>query len=142
MIRSSHSQMFYKLGALKNFARFTGKYLRWSHFFIKFHKKWLKHRSFPWSLAKFLKTSFIQNISGRLLFDRCFWKIMADVFEKSWRSPWKNIFWKLKKILRNTSSEKKFYFKRSSFPLLFQHFFPNRFLETPQENYLPVVRKS
>ena len=35
--RSSRSQMFYKISILKNFAKFTGKYLCWSHFLIKLH---------------------------------------------------------------------------------------------------------
>ena len=32
--RSSRSQMFFKIGVLKNFAIFTGKHLRWSLFLI------------------------------------------------------------------------------------------------------------
>ena len=32
--RSSHSQMFFKMGVLKNFANFTGKHLCWSIFLI------------------------------------------------------------------------------------------------------------
>ena len=35
IIRSSASQMFFKIGALKNFAIFTGKPLYWSLFLIK-----------------------------------------------------------------------------------------------------------
>ena len=35
--RSSRPQMFYKIGVIENFAKFTGKYLSWSHFFIKLH---------------------------------------------------------------------------------------------------------
>ena len=33
--RSSRSQMFFKIGVLKNFANFTGKHLCWSLFLIK-----------------------------------------------------------------------------------------------------------
>ena len=33
--RSSHSQVFYKIGALKNFEIFTGKHLCWSLILIK-----------------------------------------------------------------------------------------------------------
>ena len=33
---SSRSQMFFKEGVLKSYAIFPGKYLRWSHFLIKF----------------------------------------------------------------------------------------------------------
>ena len=34
-IRSSHSQMFYKITAPKNFANFTGRHLCWSLFLIR-----------------------------------------------------------------------------------------------------------
>ena len=34
--RSSRLQLFFKIGALKNFAIFTGKHLYWSLFLIKF----------------------------------------------------------------------------------------------------------
>ena len=37
VFRSSRSQMFYKVGVFKNFAKFTGKHLCWSHFLIKLH---------------------------------------------------------------------------------------------------------
>ena len=33
--RSSHSQMFFKIGFLKKFVNYTGKHLRWSLLFIK-----------------------------------------------------------------------------------------------------------
>ena len=35
IIRSSRSQMLFKIGILKNFAIFTGKHLCWSFFLIK-----------------------------------------------------------------------------------------------------------
>ena len=35
IFRSSRSQMFFKIGVLKNFANFTAKHLCWSIFFIK-----------------------------------------------------------------------------------------------------------
>ena len=35
IFRSSRSQMFFKIGVLKNFANFTAKHLCWSTFFIK-----------------------------------------------------------------------------------------------------------
>ena len=59
--KSNHSQMFFKIGVLKNFAIFTGKYLCQSLFLIKlqafkFVKKRLQHRSFPVNIAKFLRT--------------------------------------------------------------------------------------
>ena len=35
LFRSSHSQMFFKIDVLKNFANFTGKHLCWSLFSIQ-----------------------------------------------------------------------------------------------------------
>ena len=49
--RSSRSQKFFKIGALKNFANFTGKQLCWSLFLIKLQ-------------ALFLRTPFLQNTSS------------------------------------------------------------------------------
>ena len=34
--RNSSSQMFYKIGLLKDFKKFSGKHLCWSHFLIQF----------------------------------------------------------------------------------------------------------
>ena len=39
LFRSSRSQMFFKIGVLKNFAIFTGKSLCWSLFLIKLLKR-------------------------------------------------------------------------------------------------------
>ena len=68
-------EMFYKKVVLTNFAKFTGKHLSHSFFFNKvaglspatLFKKRLRHRCFPMNFAKFLRTPFLQNISGRLL---------------------------------------------------------------------------
>ena len=35
-VRSSRSQMFFKIDVIKNFVNFTGKHLCWSLFLIKF----------------------------------------------------------------------------------------------------------
>ena len=68
--------IFYKKGALKNFAIFKGKHLRRSPFFIKFHedleacnfiKKKLRHRCFPVNIAKFFRTPILKNICERLV---------------------------------------------------------------------------
>ena len=64
-----------KKGVLRNFTKFTGKYLCQSLFFNKVAglrpatllKKRLWHRCFPVNFAKFLRTPFLQNTSGRLL---------------------------------------------------------------------------
>ena len=53
--RSSHSQMSFKIGVLKNFASFTGKHMRLSLFLIKLHKR-LQHRYFPAKFSTFLRT--------------------------------------------------------------------------------------
>ena len=79
--RSSHSQMFYKIGVLKNFTKFIGKHLCWSHFLIKlqapkvcnFIKRPL-YRCFPVNFVEFFKTPFSKNTSGRLLL-RTVWSI-------------------------------------------------------------------
>ena len=50
----------------KNFAIFTGQYIRWSLFLIKlqvcnFVKKRLQHRSFPVNFAKFVRNFFYKT---------------------------------------------------------------------------------
>ena len=65
----SHKQppkVFYKKGFLKNFAKIAGKRLCQSLFFNKVAG--LRHRCFPVNFAKFLRTHFLQNTSGWLLF--------------------------------------------------------------------------
>ena len=61
--RSSHSQMFFKIDSLKNFANFTGKHTFWSLFLVKlqvcnFFKNRFKHTCFPVKFAKSLRTPF------------------------------------------------------------------------------------
>ena len=64
-----------KKGVLRNFTKFTGKYLYQSLSFNKVGnlrpgtllKKRPWHRCFSVNLAKFMKTPFLQNTSGRLL---------------------------------------------------------------------------
>ena len=67
---------------LRNFAKFTGKHLFQSLYFNKVPglrpatslKKRVWHRCFPVNFAKFLRTPFLQNTSGRLIlvFILCF----------------------------------------------------------------------
>ena len=64
IIRSSLSQMFFKIGILKNFATFTGKHLCWSLKACNFIKNRLLHRDFPVNIMKFLRTPFLQNVSS------------------------------------------------------------------------------
>ena len=62
-------------GVLRNLAKFNGKHLCQSLFFNKaaglrpatLLKKRLWYRCFPVNFAKFLRTPFLQNTSGRLL---------------------------------------------------------------------------
>ena len=73
--RSSHWGCSIIKCALINFAKFARKYLCQSLFFIKVAgikpatllKKRLWQRRFPVNFAKFLRTPFLKNISGRLL---------------------------------------------------------------------------
>ena len=61
-----------KKDVLKNYAKFTGTHLRQSLFLIEaydcnFAKKILWHRCSRVNFAKFSRTPFLQNTSGRLL---------------------------------------------------------------------------
>ena len=64
--RSSRREVFFKNGVLRNFTKFTGKYLCQSRFFNKatglrpatLFKKRFWHRSFPVNFVKFLRTPF------------------------------------------------------------------------------------
>ena len=72
--RSSHQRCSIR-GVIRNFTKFTRKHLCQSLFFNKVAglrpatllKKRLWRRYFPVNFAKFLRTSFLQNTSGRLL---------------------------------------------------------------------------
>ena len=68
--RSSHRRCSVEKGALKNFANFTGVYLCWSVFLIKFVKyfvkKRLQHMCFLMKLAKLLRRSILKNICEEL----------------------------------------------------------------------------
>ena len=73
--RSSHQKCSARKGILRNFVKFTGKHLSQSVFFNKVAglmpasllKKSLRHSCSPVNFAKFLRTPFLQNTSGRLL---------------------------------------------------------------------------
>ena len=73
--RSSQRRCSVRKGALRNFGKFTGKHLCQSLFFNKVAglrsatllKKRLWHRCFPVNFPKFLRRTFLQNTSGRLL---------------------------------------------------------------------------
>ena len=71
-------EVFYEKSVLRNFAKFTGNTCAVVSFFNKVAgmrpatllKKRLRHRCFPVNFAKFLRTSFLKNTSGRLLLDQ------------------------------------------------------------------------
>ena len=68
--RNSRSQMFFKIGVLKNFAVFIGKlfFNRVADFRpATILKKRLEHKCFPVNIAKFLRTPILKNICERLL---------------------------------------------------------------------------
>ena len=84
--RSSHQMCSLRKGALRNFTTFTGKHLCQSLFFNKVAglgsatllKKRLWHRCFPGNFAKFLRTLFLKNTSGRLFLSvlQCYKKVI------------------------------------------------------------------
>ena len=74
---SSHRRCSVSKGVLRNFAKFTGKHLCQSLIFNKVAglrpttllKKRLWHGCFLENFAKFLRSPFLQNTSGRLVLD-------------------------------------------------------------------------
>ena len=79
------------LGVLRSFAKLTGKYLCQSLFFNKVAglrpllKKRLWYRCFPVNFAKFPRTPFSQNTSGRLFLylpiSECFLDLQSNILE-------------------------------------------------------------
>ena len=108
-IRSSRSEMFFKIGVLKCFAVFTGKHKCWCLFLIKFQTwkpaKRLQHRCFPVNTAKcqkqppevFCKKGVLRSFSKKRHWHRCF----HANFAKFLRTPFlQNTIWRLLKFLR------------------------------------------
>ena len=66
---TSRTQMFFKIGVLRNVAIFTGKHLCWSHFLIKLQalrpptlfKTDFSTGAFLWILQNFYKQLFLKN---------------------------------------------------------------------------------
>ena len=63
--------IIYKIGVLKNLAKFMGKHFCWNHFLrklqasgLQFIKKTLQHRCLP---VNFERKPFLQNTFGPLL---------------------------------------------------------------------------
>ena len=70
--RGSHQRCSIKKGVLENFAKLTGKHLCQRLFFNKVARlrtqaKETLAKVFSCEFAKFLRTPFLKNISGRLL---------------------------------------------------------------------------
>ena len=59
IIRNSRSQMFFKIGVLKNFAVFTGKYLCWSLLYNKVAGLKDSYTGFPMNIVKFSRAPFL-----------------------------------------------------------------------------------
>ena len=88
-------------GVPRNCEKFTGKHLCPSLFFNKvtglrpatLFKTRLWHRCFPVNFAKFLRTLFLQNTSGRLLLQQC--SAQCAVLAYSFRTEFKSMGWLL-----------------------------------------------
>ena len=75
--------MFYKIDALENFAKFTGKHLCWSYFFDKIASlDRLLCKCFPMTFVKFSGTFFIEDLK-QLLLD-CSPKITFAIDPRVW----------------------------------------------------------
>ena len=68
--RSIRSQIFFKIGVLKNFANFTRKRLCWSQKACNFVKNSLQRKSFPVNFCRFLETPFFTEHLWWLLLKR------------------------------------------------------------------------
>ena len=99
--RSSHRRCSVRKDVLRNFEKLTGKHLRQSLFFDKFAgqrpatllKKRLWHRRFHMNFAKFLRTPFLQNISGRLLYPVS-WHFYVQQIHNRWDfASWLRPIW-------------------------------------------------
>ena len=66
-VQKEPAEVFYKKAVLKNSAIFTGKHLCWST--CNFIKNELHRRCSPVNIADILRTTFLQNTSGRLLLE-------------------------------------------------------------------------
>ena len=71
-----------KKGVFKSFAKFAGKHLCQSLLFNKVAGHRSVFRCFPVNFAKFKRTSFLQNTSGRLLLCHWFPKEIRDYFSE------------------------------------------------------------
>ena len=87
--RSSHPEVFCRKGVLRNFAKFTEKYLRQSLRPATLLKKRVWYSCFPVNFEKFLRTLFSQNTSGRLLLLLEFFFLKAFATLRHYKEKWK-----------------------------------------------------
>ena len=97
--RKQPAEVFYKKGVLKNFIKFTGKYLHQSLFFNKVTglpatllKKRLWHRCFPVNFVKILRTRFLLYTSKRLF-------LIKVISRHHWRM--KNVLRRIKNLVKH-----------------------------------------
>ena len=90
-LKSSHSHMFFRIGVLKNFAKFKGKQLSWSLFLIKLQasrlatllKKELRLRCFPFKYYEIFRNSCFwtpSHINGEAFFARIIYYLSVNYF--------------------------------------------------------------
>ena len=103
--RSSHSEMFFKIAALKNFKKFTGKYMCRSFFLIKLQAcKFIKKETLAqlgscefcenfenaffiehlrWLLLLFVTLIFTYYLQNKI--SSCYWIVDKDCYGRSWK---------------------------------------------------------
>ena len=109
--RSSHPEVFCKKGVHKNFAKFTGKYLRQSPYFNKIAglrpatslKKRLWHRCFPVNFAKCFRTTFYRTPLVVASIYKYIWDLILNNGHVIWDSHLKKHINTLKNVKRRVS---------------------------------------
>ena len=79
LFRSSRSQVFFKIGLLKNFANFTGKHLWWSPFLIKLLKTGSLTQVLSCDICEIFKNTF---------FTKHFFTVIASVCSEYFWYRW------------------------------------------------------
>ena len=87
--KSSRPEVFCRKGVLRNFAKFTERYLRQSLRPATLLKKRVWHSCFPLNFEKFLRTLFSQNTSGGLLLLLEFFFLKAFATLRHYKEKWK-----------------------------------------------------
>ena len=75
------SEVFVKIGVLKDFAKFTGKYLCQSPFFNKVERKKRGHRCFCVNFTNFLITTFFIEHLWWLLLETCTRRTLSNIYD-------------------------------------------------------------